>query len=66
MQKQGTQLFPRGVSDPLMELGVSCGQTRATAATWILFSTYLSLPYHSHPFLGAKVALFHPRDSARQ
>lgn len=40
-----------------MYLGVSCGQTKASAATWILFSACLSLPYHSHPFLGGKVAL---------
>lgn len=56
-QKQGTQLFPRALSDPLMYLGVSCGQTRATAATWILFSACWSLPYHAHLFLGGKVAL---------
>lgn len=51
------KLFPRGVSDPLMYLGVSCGQTKASAATWILFSACMSLPYHSHPFLGGKVAV---------
>lgn len=57
MEKQGSLLFPKGVSDLLVYLGVSCGQTRATAASWILFSACLSLPYPSHPFLGGKVAL---------
>lgn len=49
MQKQGTQLFPRGVPDPLMYLGVSRGQPRAIAATWIVF--LLVCPYLTIPIL---------------
>lgn len=65
MQKQIHSCVLGVCQTPLCTWG-HCGQTRATAATWILFSACLSLPYHSHPFLGGKVALFCPCDSARQ